>query len=589
MGYQNIHPRVLNKMITRNRFLIYLSTLILFIGCTSEEPDYNRHRLDNATYISVGTTNSNGDYAITFNNNSDNLSGVKRMRHNSTSGTGYDDFQLFTLCDTGIVMNPYRVEYNGTGWAYAGVGTQDTAWFYGACQAYDFLGIIPTNITATLNATDKTVQVSGVEAFVVKESTEDSPKEFLYTATTVQKGDYANGVSLNFEHGNAKVYFKFESDDPTCKILDFTPYNPGSPAVPGVPGTVTTKNPAKMFVEMADGKLVGYGINTSQETMGGWYAGLVGNTFNLNPYHGAYNYVTKERLEELMPLVNAQFIYTDIDNNYISNVDWVYGEDRLNKVFLKFADGVDPAEFEAGNDAFWTNLTPEEKTKMQNHHDSGCRIIRINKLADGNYFAWGETYGTTTPTFKGRSHKIINGGTIGQPAVPATGIQGFILLAATSVAGDGSDAIVSGFVSKANATVDLASTAVYAPVATVDRFVYEIPTTALSTKTASPSVLYSLPVKSVTDQGFTLKFSYVYKGDSVYDVRAYIPADKCVWQEGKKYTYNIKIQGLGNGKLDPTEADENDPVVGSNNMITIINVTVDDYTDGDDYDILINH
>ena len=31
------------------------------------------------------------------------------------------------------------------------------------------------------------------------------------------------------------------------------------------------------------------------------------------------------------------------------------------------------------------------------------------------------------------------------------------------------------------------------------------------------------------------------------------------------------------------------PVVGSNNMITIINVTVDDYTDGDDYDILINH
>ena len=56
-----------------------------------------------------------------------------------------------------------------------------------------------------------------------------------------------------------------------------------------------------------------------------------------------------------------------------------------------------------------------------------------------------------------------------------------------------------------------------------------------------------------------------------------------------KYTYNIKIQGLGNGKLDPTEADENDPVVGSNNMISIINVTVDDYTVGDNYDILINH
>ena len=585
MGYQNIHLCVLNKMITRNRFLIYLSTLILFIGCTSEEPDYNRHRLDNATYISVGTTNSDGDYAITFNNNSDNLSGVRRMRHNSTSGTGYDDFQLFTLCDTGIVMNPYRVEYNGTGWAYAGVGTQDTAWFYGACQAYNFLGIIPTNITATLNATDKTVQVSGVEAFVVKEATEDSPKEFLYTATTVQRGNYANGVSLNFEHGNAKVYFKFESDDPTAKILEFTPYNPGSPAIPGVPGTKTTMSEKRlMFDLLAEGKLVGYPFNTTQETLGGKYTGQKGNFFNIHPN----TYLTNERLAELMPLVNAQFVYTDECQTNVGDVNWEYGVDRQNKVFLKFADGVNAADFIAGNDAFWTNLTATEKSVMQNYYESGCRPIRINQLANGDYFVWGESYGTYMPTTS-RYFVVLTGGTPGQPAVPATGIQGFILLAATSVAGDGSDAIISNFVSSANATVDLASTAVYTPVATVDRFVYEIPTTALSTKTASPSVLYSLPVKSVTDQGFTLKFSYVYKGDSVYDVRAYIPADKCVWQEGKKYTYNIKIQGLGNGKLDPTEADENDPVVGSNNMITIINVTVDDYTDGDDYDILINH
>ena len=568
------------------KFLFYLSALILFVNCTRNEPDYNIAPTNgNATYISVGTTNNHGDYAITFGNGNSNKKAPRKMIHNSVSGTGYDEFNLFTLCDTGVVMNPYRVEYTTNGWAYAGIGTQDTAWFYGACSAYDFIGVIPTDVTSTLNATDKTVQVNGVEAFVVKEATEDSPKEFLYTATTVQRGDYANGVDLNFKHGNAKVYFNFESDDPTCKILDFTPYNPGSPAVPGVPGTKTTTSVKRlMFDLLAEGQLVGYPFNTTQETLGGKYTGQKGNFFNIHPN----TYFTNERLAELMPLVNAQFVYTDECQTDISNVNWEYGEDRQNKVFLKFADGVNAADFIAGNDAFWTNLTATEKSAMQNYYESGCRPIRINQLANGNYFVWGESYGTYMPTTS-RYFVVLTGGTPGQPAVPATGIQGFILLAATSVAGDGSDAIISNFVSSADATVNLTSTATYTPVSPVDRFIYDIPTTALTAKTQAPSVLYSLPVKVVADQGFTLKFSYVYKGDSVYDVRAYIPADKCVWQEGKKYTYNIRIEGLGNGKLNPTEADENDPVVTSNNIIQVVNVNVGGYEEGDSYNITINH
>jgi hypothetical protein len=41
--------------------------------------------------------------------------------------------------------------------------------------------------------------------------------------------------------------------------------------------------------------------------------------------------------------------------------------------------------------------------------------------------------------------------------------------------------------------------------------------------------------------------------------------------------------------MDESEAHENDPVVGGSNPIQVINVTVDNYTDGDSYDILINH
>ena len=75
------------------------------------------------------------------------------------------------------------------------------------------------------------------EAFVVKEATEDSPKEFLYSKTTVARSDYSNGVNLNLKHGNAKVYFTFESDDAATKLLDFTKYTPGTPAVPAVPAS----------------------------------------------------------------------------------------------------------------------------------------------------------------------------------------------------------------------------------------------------------------------------------------------------------------------------------------------------------------
>lgn len=566
------------------KLLFFLFVTMMFVACNNTPEVTKQQKPVEPTYIEVGTINNYGDYAITFSN----APKRQKINHISVSGTGYDEFNLFTMCDTGVVMNPFLVQYNGTGWAYAGVGTQDTAWFYSACQGYDFIGIIPSDATATLDAVNKTVEVTGVEAFVVQEAIEDSPKEFLYSKASLGRSDYANGVDLNFKHGNAKVYFNFESDDAATKLVNFTPYTPGSPAVPAVPPTTATlTEKRKMFDLMAEGETVGYPLTYQQETLGGYYTGQLGNFMNLDPNHGSLNYVSNARMAELMPLVNAQFEYVDVNGNDISDVDWVYGQDRKNKVFLRFAPGVSATDFIAGDDAFWTNLTPTEKAALQNYHDSGCRVLRINQNANGDYFAWGESYGTYMNTTS-RYFTILVGGTPGTPAVPESGIKGFILLAATSALGDGSDAIISEFSKTADATVGLTNTT-YEVTSGVDRYIYDIPETALTVKTASPSVLFSLPVKKFNAQGFTVKFSYVYKGDTVYDVRAYVPANKCVWEEGKKYTYNIKIQGLGNGKIDPNEADENDPVVGGSNVIDVINVTVTDYTDGDSYDIIIKH
>jgi len=588
------------------KLLFFMFATLMFISCNNSEVAYNEQTKTNTpTYIEVGTMNNYGDYAITFSN----APKRQKINHISLSGTGYDDFQLFTMCDTGVVMNPYLVQYNGTGWSYAGVGTQDTAWFYSACEGYDFIGIIPSDATTTLNAANKTVKVDDVEAFLVKEATEDSPKEFLYSKASLERSDYPNGVDLNFKHGNAKVYFNFESDDAATQLLNFMPTIPAVPASPGTSETETyTKKTTKFIDELVDGNQVQvcigfYGVNSPKLTEN-----------NPNPlYVGTNNttsgWLAKDWLLSIKDAVNAQFIYYRLNqvNNSTSKVetteDWESAASNKNIFMMELASGVDKTEFAAGNDVFWNALVAHDagtqepwvggstampfKQMFAQAYADGWRVVRIN-VSDANanqvlVFLSSNIESST------QICEITPGtpATPGSPEIP--GIDGFILLAATSDAGDGSDAVVSQFVSTANATVSCTSNTIYTPVSTVDRFVYDIPATALTTKTQSPSVLFSLPVKSVAAQGFTLKFSYVYKGDSVYDVRAYVPASKCIWEEGKYYTYNIKIQGLGNGKSDPADADENDPVVGGSNVIDVINVTVSDYTEGDSYDIIIKH
>ena len=529
------------------------------------------------TYVTPGTTNAQGEYAITFGSYTPSTRAAQA--DGGVSGFGYDDFNLFAWNSDDVVMNPFHVTAYGEGmYAYVGVDNQDTLYFKNAYNDYKFIGVIPRSVEMNKAEGQDAVNVYGVESFTIdeedlSEKTVDTPKEFLYCKTTVEKTNYKNSVNLNFKHGNAKVYLKFISDDVNTKIVDFTPYTPGSPEVPAVPPTKTTlTEKRKMFDLLAEGQTVGYPFNTFQETNGGKYTGQKGNFFNIHPN----TYLTNERLAVLMPLVNAQFKYVNENGVDISNVNWAYGEDRQNKVFLKFADGVNATSFIAGDDAFWTNLTDDEKAALQNYKDSGCRVIRINQLENGDYFVWGESYGTFMDTTS-RYFTVLIGGTPAIPAVPEIGVRGIVVLPAESTIGDGSDAVKTTLTKTANVVIPVDGDAVYSEQSTIDRVIYSVPSDNItSTSIRSNTIFYALPKKNLND-GMTIKFSYTYKGKTIYDARVWVPSDMCKFSEGYTYTYTINIKGYDpNGVIDPTEADKDDPTIKKSNGIGL-HVTVSNY------------
>ena len=545
--------------------LAFFSVLMVAVSCAKIDDYYNTSLL----------TNNKGEYAILFNQPS------TKAVVNPTSNKGYDEFSLYTWnSNDEVIMNPYTVQVvDANTYTYEGIGSQTLQYFKNNADSYSFIGVIPTT-DVTLNNGSVTV---GVESFVVDDKKAegngvkvDSPKEFLWSRADVNKVDYNKTVSLPFKHGNALLYIGFISDDANTEILNYTPEIPWKPGMPVTKTTLSEKR--KMFDLMAEGKFVGYPLTSQQETMGGYYTGQLGNFMNLDPSHGAYNYVSKDRLAELMPLVNAQFVYTDENGNVI-NTDWVYGENRKDKVFISFADGVSATDFIAGDDAFWTNLTTEEKAAMKNYHDSGCRILRINQLANGEYFAWGESYGSYMNTTS-RYLTIING-------IP--GLSGIRVFSAKSDPTDGYAHLAH--TNTADATV---STGLVFDnrVTSSDVIQYSLPSNttipvytgsddyaAAGVAVYSPTTFYSIPGDSGLTH-FVIKISYTYKGTTVYDVRVPIELPAAGLEPGKYYKYIINIKSTSNGTNNPVEAkDEKDDIDITNNPI-LVTVDVTDYTNG---------
>ena len=389
----------------------------------------------------------------------------------------------------------------------------------------------------------------------------------MYCTTNVPKALYSTGATLNFKHGNAKIYLKFKSDDANTEIINYKEETPGTPAVPGGQQNVS----AKIIDELVAGNTVAwpYAVDATLTS-------TQANVF----YKASSNY---GQLGDLVNGVNAQFDYFDEDGN-ASNANWIEtvssepNTSKKNKVQFKLKSSIDAAAFAAGNDAFWTNASDALKTIFQKAYNEGWRVVRVNALSTGGYAAW--LVNNTQVNY------VIN--TPGTPAVPGTpGINGVIVLPATSTAGDGSDAVLSHYVSEATATINMSNGLTFTATDYNNKLVYTIPNGKFnSAEVASPTVFYSIPTET-SGVGYTVKFSYIYKGVKYYDARVYIPAAKCQWEKGKYYTYVINITGSGNGKTDEP-GDENDPVVTPNNEIKVINVVINDYESGTTEEININ-
>lgn len=539
--------------------LSILTVLMMSVSCS---------KIDSSYYNFSNPTNNKGEYAILFNNQSSTKATV-----NPTSSKGYDEFSLYTWnSNDEVIMNPYTVQVDGAdSYTYEGIGNQTLQYFKNNANSYSFIGLIPTT-TSTLNNGSVTV---GVESFVVDDKKAedngviaDSPKEFLYARTDVNKEDYNKTVTLPFKHGNALLYLGFISDDANTEVINYTPEIPWRAGMPGTKTTLTEKR--KMFDLMAEGKSVGYPFTSSQESMGGYYTGQKGNFFNLRPNE---NYISQERLAVLAPLVNAQFVYTDEDGNIIDD-DWIYGVDRKNKVFIAFANGVSSSEFIAGNDAFWTNLTNEEKAALQNYKDSGCRAIRINRSSDGNYYVWGESYGLFMDT-TAKYFTIIYGDTV--PSV--TGIRVF------SAQSDPTDGYAHlAHTTTADATVS--TSLVFANrVTSSDVIPFSLPGVTIPVGTTegdavySPTTFYSIPGDSGLTN-FVVKISYTYKGTTVYDVRVPITLPSSGLESGKYYKYIINIKSISNGTNDPLEAYDEKNDIDITNSPILVTVDVTDYNNG---------
>ena len=560
----------------RKLFLL-ISSLIVLISCDKIVTGPTVVIMNGGTPGScVVPTNDSGEFGIVFGQYSP---ATKANAISNYADTHYNDFSLFTWnSNNEMVMNPFLVSSNAQGYYYEGVNNQELQYFKNNTNHYEFIGVIPTDHTMALN--NGVVSVEALEASTVDDDringtfAVDSPEEFLFTYKKVEKANYGSVVELPFRHGNYILYLGFSSDRNDTKLIDYTPEIPGT----SVPGTITTEH-AKMFDLLAEGKLVGYGLIPNQGDYNGYYAGMEGNFFNLNPYHGAYNYVSKSRLAELMPLVNAQFVYTDAECNIVDK--WEYGVDKKDKMFLKFADGVDGAEFIAGNDAFWTNLTDGEKAALQKYKDSGCRVIRIEELPDGNYFAWGESYALASwvsPTSTARDFKVINGGTIGTAAVPA--INGVRVFSANV---DNAHYVHLPHTMVADASISDAGVAFSNRTTSSDVITYSLPSSEYlsSAPVFSPTTFYAIPGDENLTY-FVVKLSYIYNGLTVYDVRVPIQLPANGLEAGKYYKYIINITSTANGTNNPKEAaDDKNEIDAVVNPVISVNFVEIDYVEGE--------
>lgn len=486
-----------------------------------------------------GTMNSNGQYVIGGYTTGQTRSAITKAAVSQT----YDDkFSLYAWTPDSTVMNNYHGVFgtdpnnNLPSWGY----TEDIKYFDNFVSEYNFIGIIPQSDSHIYNPTNHTVTVSA-DTFSVS-STDlayKDDREILYATTTVQKANYANGASLVFNNLNSKIYLQFTSDDANTQILDFTPYTPGVPA-------------QAAYDEVID-------VTT--------YSMTATTVPTLGPLVTAIDIA-----DEDMDFVNSKYTASKgfssyQSNNTISgNLDENMWEYLLNKYHS--LSSINLANWSTYTSNANMRLVHIDKTGHTSVDNDSYKAVWVN-VQSVNWNA-----GTTT-------QQVIHHDAV--PEVPATGQRGIIMLPATSSNGTGTDAVLSTFPTSVNATISLSGVN-WQILSTGNSITFNKPNENVYTNPVqAPMTFFTFPasVANTSNLGYTIKFSYNYKGVNVYDARVYIPTSKCNWQSAKYYVYQIHISNRGNGKSDPSEADPTDPTIPSeitNYQITINSVSITGYT-----------
>lgn len=526
--------------------LFCLLTSIGFVGC---DVDNNTNLILPPVacwYWQPYQMNSNGQYGI-----GGYVAGAPTTRAYVIQSydviDNYDSFSLFMWTKDSVlnnamfngILNPQQ----GT-WGYEG----NQHFFDNNQPRYSFLGILPKG-DYTIKA-DSTIDVS-LEDFVtegVEINAQKYNKEFIVAKQTVEKDNYAQGATLNFEHQNSIVRIKFETNTGNnLEILDFTPYTPGTAGTPEIPAwdetvdvttyqmtatTVPTLGPLVTSIEISDEDMA-Y-VNSKYTASKGFSNYSTGNVIDGNLDENMWDY-----LVDKYPILNT----TNIENwnTYASNTN-------MRLVYI-------------------------DKTGQKSVANDSYRGVWVN-VQNVN---WGA--GVTTQTI------VHHDAVPAVPGTPSTGKEGIVVLPATSEQQNGKDAVLATFPETVTANVGL-NGVTYNVNTEEQEIIFTKAGVVSSAGVYSPTNWYTFPIVHANNFGFTIKFSYTLNGETRYDARVFVPTSKCNWQPGKWYDYVIKVNTTKHGKTDPDDADEDDPKVDEEFPINV-NSSVDEYTEGEVHEFTI--
>ena len=564
----------------RKILLTLIAIVAMFTSCVKFDDTFE-HKIP---------TNIKGEYAILFGNNS-----VKtKASVTSTSGTGYDTFNLFAWNSTNdTIMKPYVVEANGiASYTYEGIGTQELQYFKNYSEWYDFIGVIPTN--HSMNLSNGELNVTGVKSFIVNDERAkqavnltdtlywntglavDSPEEFLWSYKRVNKSDYGTTVELPFNHQNALIFLGFSSNKSDTELIDYVPGSPDIPAVPEVRDTTDMWFTLKRSSGNADGSATKTRVKT-------------GDTWG--------DYVDDYELPAA--LVAEIKSYYSMDGGtagdydlHMNNTTWPSNKQlRIVKVIpdaykinFQSPDGTITTFF----DGF--KYLKENGYDIQPRNSGGKPSVWDYVLLDA--FVNGTSYtivGFNATASLSNPNYTVNV-TPGTPAVPGrAAIEGIRVFSADSLGVNNlpTDTLYCVHIPHttiADATISSNGCVLSNRTTSDEVITFSLPstTTLNSTPVWSPSTFYALP--GDTDFNFiVVKLSFTYNGVTSYDVRVPIHLPDGGLVPGKYYKYELYITSTGNGTNDPNEAsDEKDEILIEYNPVIKVKLIDTGYTQGDE-------